>query len=82
MSVKSNGQHHLLCIVLLSLRWATLNETNIFSMVVHAGMKKHVLQKEIKVHDHDVGHFTIFRNDCNPHSLYEPPEKAFYCLMY
>lgn len=47
MSVKSNGQHHLLCIVLLSLRWATLNETNIFSMVVHAGMKKHVLQKEI-----------------------------------
>lgn len=49
-------------------------------MVVHAGMKKHVLQKEIKVHDHDVGHFTIFRNDCNPHSLNEPPEKAFYYL--
>lgn len=51
-----------------------------YSMVVHAGMKKHVLQKEIKVYDHDVGHFTIFRNDCNPHNLYEPPEKAFYCL--
>lgn len=69
MSDKSNGQHHLLCIVLLSLRLATLNETNIFPMVVHAGMKKHVLRKEIKVHDHDVGHFTIFCNDCNPHSL-------------
>lgn len=29
VSDKSNGQHHLLCIVLLSLRWATLNETYI-----------------------------------------------------